>query len=192
MKKKNYTNKEIKGFNEYFNSLTPAKKRVAIAKDVIANIESKKYFAKMGNYLYVNSDDNLESQSLQKVLPQVTCNVCALGAMFVSDVKFNNNFNVGDDTLKKLDNQLSKYFSKGQLALIEAAFEGFGVDYEEYEEDELSIENGFYLKFTLEQLGIKEQDVINAKKFYAMFDTSEENLIAIMENIIKNKGKFKP
>ena len=190
MKKKNYTNKEIKGFNEYFNSLTPAKKRVAIAKDVIANINAKKYVACMGSYVNIYNT-NLDSQSLQKVLPQVTCSVCALGAMFVSDVKFNNNFNVGDSTTSKIDNQLSKYFSKGQLALIEIAFERFDTIYDD-DEEELRIENGYYSHISLKKLKITEDDVSSAIKFYNKFDTSEETLIAIMENIIKNKGKFKP
>ncbi len=163
--------------NKDFKKLSKAEKRVAIAKDVIAALKAKKYIAETGDYLDINySSDNYDSNINQELLcsNDITCKVCAVGALFTSKVIISNNFDSdyvpSDDVMR---DELSAYFSKNQLYLIEAAFEGWETD--EYSKSEII-------------LTLKNNDHM---RFHRDYDTNDR-MIAIMNNIVKNKGTFKP
>jgi hypothetical protein len=153
---------------EKFNALPNNKKRVAIAKDVLSQLKAEKIIPKEG--VYVNSDDIDEylyqeknygkEFSLQKLLPKFKCAVSAKGALFLSDIRKRNQYNVnyglsiGNTAItNKLD-----YFDESQLNLIEAAYEGFGR--------------------------------YGCRPFHDSFNNEDERLITIMNNIIKNDGEF--
>jgi len=182
--------------NEKFLSLPKAQQRVEIAKDVIKMVKAGKIIAQRGTY-FRSSDEVLtkEGADLQKLLCSSktnTCEVCGIGAAFYSLVRKADRFKlsgnmlndawwddregikelsgIGDDDMRKL---LRKHFSSKQLTLIETAFETYVA----------GNDNGYVPS------EIDERKAIN---FGEKFDSSEGRLKAIMQNIIDNKGEFKP
>ena len=126
------------------------------------------------------------------------CSCCALGGLFLSCTLFNNNTSVSElanahdviaDVLDKnyddpdapapiISNGLDTFFSVAQLRLIEQTFEGdkgavIGGDYDEQDKP--------YPAFTPA-----------ARAFYERYPLVKNRLVAIMRNIIKNNGTFKP
>lgn len=184
---------EIALRNKKFAAATSAQKRVLIAKDVIAQIKAKRFKARAGTWVrpvFRNGDeldmfDKFDEETasvrelfLEKKIP--ACECCALGAMFMSCTLYNNKTTVDsllDETMdfelivrsktRSFSNGLAQFFTKPQLKLIEAAFES---------------EYGAF------------NDVCNDKTdlWYETMPNDTKRLIAIMQNIIKNKGTFKP
>jgi hypothetical protein len=165
--------------NKAFNKLSKDKKRIAIAEDVLLQLKLKKYNVESGIYCdlhNINTDKIAESSSnLQLLIKEKgnNCNVCAMGALFMSKV------NKGDKcTIKqyeniesdKIVNNLKGIFSEKELRSIEFAFEG---------DDIISIFND----------NVVEEKHIN---FYNKYGDTTSRLKAIMNNIIKNKSYFKP
>jgi hypothetical protein len=173
--------------------LTKAEMRIAIAKDVIAQIKAKKYNPTNGVWVVSDcgqeyDDWLLTAASSCEVDVQVytkninKCNVCALGSLFVSAVnKYNNVYGTFDSVstyevfssigTEEKKSPLLRYFSSSQLQLIEFTFEGgMGAFY-------------FYDNSSTAE---------RAYAFYEQYPDDKDRLIAIMKNIIKNKGIFKP
>lgn len=172
-------NKATKYRNEQFQKLTPSEKRVQIARDVLAQLRSKRLVATSGSWLtgvfgdslYSREDveNNVELQDLLK--KQETCEGCALGGMFMCAVERHNKLKVGnlpnDGLIDEDDavNYLRKFFPINQLDEIEAAFERGGGA----------------------RSGTEE-----AEDFASEVEDDEERMRLIMENIIVNKGRFVP
>lgn len=193
------TQQQIKRWNTSFNKLSEEDKRVAIAKDVIKQIKAGKYYASTGTY--VNLDVKLsDDTSLQKHFDEITCDVCALGGLFMSNVKFNNQCTYNELGCGKfLD--LLKYFSKEQLFLIEIAFEGWEIsdmlDFETEVNGYIDIMQGIYAgRYTLEEITDTSDSTKSKMKAAMLFGENyhdeSDRLIAIMQNIVKNKGEFIP
>jgi hypothetical protein len=187
---------------EEFNALTPAKKRVAIAKDVITQLDAKRISANTGSYITSEILQNLicneeEEQSdeeeiiyslksLKELLPTAQCTVCAKGALFVADVCIRNEVSfTNDESLNKINeddfvSEKLNYFSRKQLDLIEVAYEGYSNN-----ADNTLIVDGSYI-----------DEYHKAREFWENFrytwQASNDRMIAIMKNIIKNRGTFKP
>lgn len=177
--------------------LTPAQMRIAIAKDVLAQLKLKKLRPEVGWWADDSHLGGLEDWAWEKLDETNTtkegvctintqdysknvksCRVCALGAIFmgISNL-YGINITGADPDMYNVFEDLSKsplkeYFSKDQLQLMECAFEGGGGAHDIYTIDKKV--RGFALAF-----------------HYA-FDSDKDRLKAIMENIIKNKGTFKP
>ena len=193
MTKKNIESltKSINRANAAFAKMTKAQQRVTIAKDVIAGIKAKRLVANHDVYLGLGHkeenaiDDNPEG-SLQEQLKSIPeCTVCAKGALFVCTVARRNQVkneelpgyyheNWNGDALSGL---LGGVFSPYQLRLIETEFEGEDIEYD------------------------GDGREINAKMFSPKYNNNgfinkdymaDTRLIAIMRNIIKNNGTFKP
>lgn len=162
--------------------MTIAQKRVLIAKDVIAQIRSRRIKATPGLYF---ASDKLRrimqsakppkgTTQLNTVLKEVKrCEGCAQGALMlciidrfnkvkVNEVNRNGYLDPGHDTERKA---MLKIFPKGQLDLMEAAFDGFSH---------------------------KNTSGGAAVNFYLKNPVPGKRLVAIMENVIKNNGEFKP
>lgn len=191
--KKRTAAQEIALRNKKFKAATPSQKRVLIAKDVIAQIKAKRFKARSGtwvNPVFRNGQDldmfekfdeeiaPVRELFLEQKIP--ACECCALGAMFMSCTLYNNKTtveNLLDETLNfedlirtsgpQFSNGLDQFFSKTQLKLIEAAFEGD------------------YGAFSWEGSD-------KTKVWYETLPNDTKRLVAIMNNIIKNKGIFKP
>jgi len=165
---------------ENFDNLSNKDKRIAIAKDVIKSIEAKIYVAKMGHIVETpRSLDNrlyntIKEFPLQQLIPKYKCKVCAKGALFLSHVLLYNNYNVqghfgvsNSDVSEEVD-----YFTEEQMDLIEIAFEGS--------------------RWVWHSSSITMNDETYAIQFYEKYPKEDERLVAIMKNIITNKGKFIP
>src|SRR6185436_20190681 len=97
---KNLWNKIIEKNNKSFAKMGKARKRVAIARDVIAYLDSNLITPRHGSYLSIeDKKDKILDQlvvdspdkSLKCLLPDLKqCNVCAKGAIFISVVARKN------------------------------------------------------------------------------------------------------
>jgi hypothetical protein len=212
--------REIAKREAIFKKASPTQKRVLIAKDVIAQIKAKKIKPESGSFVQVEkvkgfissseadkrtgawnyamsklsdsegSDADVRQLYLENKIQQCSC--CALGGMFMSCTLYNNNTTVddlcyagadiGDVILEAGDNSLpnglDKFFSVAQLRLIEQTFEG----------DQGAINSGW----DSETGEIVDKFSPKSEAFYNKYKKPKDRLIAIMQNIVKNNGTFKP
>ena len=178
--------------------LAPWNVRVAIAKDVLRWIETNKMVVSYGgNYVILQdrnpvsferaaifSGEELASNvDAKQVLEDKKCIVCALGACFIAAIDRYNNIGCRDllkDSRPNSINQgdtmayLRRFFHPEQLDLIEAAFERSSSHCRTLssysDEIDKAIEFGYEYRTGGPTLGLE----------------------AIMNNIIKNNGTFKP
>ena len=180
-------------------SLTKKQMRIAIAKDVIAQLEAKKIIATPGSWtddpklgsLDDFADIQLNKSTLDEKVVKINacdyvnklnkCQVCALGSLFVSSVSLYNgvSWNLRPDfddslmhnTFENIDESpLLKYFSREQLALIESTFE--------------NNEGALYPS--------SDSEAVLSRAFYGKYRNDKDRLIGIMKNIINNDGTFDP
>jgi len=179
---------KINKLNEQFKKATKAQKRVMIAQDVLAQLKAKRYVAESGCWVQPNIHSAWEQKlshhdSVQELFIEQkieSCNVCALGGLFMSCTNFNNNTlledldsassELGDliEEEEKLSNKLNKIFSTDQLKLIETYFEANGGYFRDYDEDG------------------------RIEVFYNKYPSDKKRLQLIMENIVENNGTFVP
>jgi hypothetical protein len=186
---------------------TKAQMRVTIAKDVLAQIAARRYRPQIGSWVddyklggldgYVDSKfykaHETEAQSkksgknncdikvnAKEYLNKVTtCSVCALGAIFMSQVNTCGDVVFSEDSASPFDvfedlhtSPLKKYFSVNQLMLIEGCFEGSSGAHE---------------------CDITDGDARLLTEAYVFtYKTPTPRMVAIMTNIIRNKGNFVP
>ena len=209
----------IKKDNAAFAKLSPAKKRVLIAEDVLAQMSTgyikpmHETFATFKKHLPKNKP---ELQLQEFLNQQKSCEVCGIGSLFVCAVRRFDNLVVskvleaskediiagrameGDDsekddsdyvTITTVLQYLKGFFSENQLMHIEIAFES-GHGYFHDRPDYLDERN--YENFRLAETYFNESD-----GFLRAADSESEGLSAelrmklIMQNIIKNRGTFK-
>lgn len=184
---------KIESENKKFYKLSKPQQRVQIARDVLVALKTKSIKPETGAFLTVGPDDDLvgpygaEVRDILRKGP--TCEVCALGGMFVCAVERVDSLKmkdlVNDDCANDGDivdaavdfnditNFLDKFFSMKQLEEIERQFEmGNGACWDD--EDDQKDKDGNLLYFA--------KDVTAAG----------DRMRLIMENIIVNKGEFKP
>lgn len=171
--------KIIEESNKNFQNLSDAKKRVAIAKDALEQVLAKNYKVKTGQYVtFLGSGSPIEKSEELDVPPacnlqDVKCQVCARGALFVSALR--KDASIEPETLPSedyLDNDAiteteNNYFSREQIDLIESAFET----------------NTFCDE-------APEELVMAAVLYGKSLGNKDERLVAILKNIIRNKGEF--
>lgn len=172
---------------------TSAQMRVIIAKDVLAQIAKGRYRPVEGSWvgssnlgdmdLYIekrlDKDESLCRVDASEYVNKVKkCSVCALGAIFMSQVgNFGGiTFTSGSYAYSVFEDlersPLKRYFSISQLELIESCFEG--------------------LDGTYSGSMAKNSDRVSAQAYYVCYKNSTERMTAIMNNIIRNKGTFVP
>src|ERR1700690_660190 len=174
--------KSVERTNKAFAKMNRAEQRVQIAKDVIAALKVKQLTPKHQSYFDVSENTFLRmeangSDSLKDTLKTIpTCHVCAKGAIFTCTVarknKVTNRQLLNQDWRRSdsLSKSLQGTFSARQLRLIETEFEDDDIDY-----------------------GIGDTRPISpVMELHELFDNAEDRMIAIMKNIIANKGTFKP
>jgi hypothetical protein len=168
------------------NQLSDVQKRIAVCKDVIANIQAAQINVIKGRGYITGLDVKLEdSEAIQYMLPLIKkkCEVCARGAMMISKIdKFNSCYflNLNDidqcDTTDQLD-----FFDEEQLDLIETAFELTNMGAYEYSGD-------YYTPYHTQKRAKNQLAV----QFGQDFKNPSDRLMAIMQNIIDHNGEFKP
>lgn len=181
--------------NLAFAKLPKAQKRVAIARDVIAQVKLGMIDVQQGKYLgdvVKVEDDNGNVVGVEK------CTACALGSLFACAVNkpalkldlddalpAYGYSGADDDSMRE---QLGDVFSEDQLRLIESAFEmddfleGDDSKYQDVIEDD-----GTWTGETVFKGRLKK-----AVDFGERYTSDKRRLIAIMENVIENNGTFRP
>jgi len=165
--------KSIEKGNAKFNKMTKMQKRVAIAEDVIASVKAFKFRASPGTYFNVINNEVRTSDPQAIIQHEETiCNVCAIGAIFASKVKIGNKCTLDIDQElpdRSIIPNIKSIFSEKELRIIETAFEG---------DAQSNIVN--------------DDEEEKARRWYDKNYPRDDDkrLIAIMKNIIKNKGKF--
>lgn len=176
---------KIEAENELFNSMSKAEKRVKIAEDCLERIKQKTYTPRTGSFIWYETRDvfkALNEDIQSSVNSSVQCQACAKGGLFLSYVGRVNNFNACDleDRNRIFDNEHTKLlevFTARQLSLIEYAFEN---------------EQHLRRDINDNEISFKQNVIAKAKKYYYDYKESTPRMVAICENIIKNKGTFRP
>ena len=187
--------------------MSKKQERIDICKDVLRQVYAKKYTPMHGTYfesqdhefndmLYGGWDPATGAHKLPNPEAILTvpkqCSVCALGSVFVSALDRNNTLKLSDK--KYLGNStlmveyLGEWFTPKQLRLMEMAFEGS--------------DQSRGRMFTSVKRGYRTTTPIGKKavSFFYKYgkdtrygDTRSERLMrAIMNNVIRNNGTFKP
>lgn len=160
-------------------------KMVMIAKDVLKQIKAGKLRPLRGIYLPSDIGAEGRRKPLDTALQSLArpCPCCGLGACFYSMVMLGDHITVGDIMIRdkdessfsldynKFKQQLVAIMGADQFALIESAFEQTNMA--------ASIAEGI-------------STLAHAVKFGRVYHRHDDRLVAIMENIIRNKGTFKP
>lgn len=165
----------IKKKNELFKKLTPAQRRVEVAKDALKQVQSGIWKAQRMSYVVFDTDQNL-TQTCS--FENTECQVCARGALFLGAVnKFNNydpeqEINYPDEVQEMNNHHFGdvedRLWSKSQIQMIECVFESGDV--------------GTCPKIS----DYKCVDIWSEK-----YPNLQDRLVAILKNIIRNKGTFK-
>ena len=168
--------------NWKFQRMSKAAKRVQIAHDVLALIKARRFFP-AGVYLYDHSGilyKNPNSQMSLLMKSATSCDVCAVGAIFLGFANRMNNC-----TIKKyvrshhsgifMKKYLLDYFSDQQIQMIETAFE----------QSIISVGGREYSNLEWQQLA-------KSKYFAKRTKNPKNRMIKIMKNIIENNGTFVP
>lgn len=153
-----------------FEKMTVHQKRVALAKDVLMQLNIGKYNPQ-GTYLSVyekfkhSASPIVDSDLLQEMKNNNTyCAVCAIGGLFVSHVVKKRCKGIDIDSLTYLCmiEDLREIFSKDDLMIIEGLFENW--------------------------VRVLDENVLNT--FNDNFKTRREKMIGIMQNLINNEGRL--
>lgn len=177
--------KRVSDRNYRFRLMTPAQKRVRIAKDVIEQLALGKLVAASRGYLTINdarlraslnsygSRSSLADTPWHSIFEKESCTVCGIGGVFVAAVGRANKCTVDDSGGSPegefMKDYLAAWFDRSQLTMIETAFErdsSFGYS--------------------------NESEIDDALEFSESLDDPGERLTAIMQNIIDNDGNFRP
>lgn len=181
------------------------KKVVAVAKDVLKQLKAKTLKAKHRMYVDIKKlgnkkipvnmeNDKLYDRRLSMQLKDVfknikSCEVCAKGAIFVAAVSRYNKEKIYPDAKDVSNKRLSEIvrwdscmnglddkdiiddlFEKKDWDTIELYFEGEDVN----------------------TIGFDKIDIVRSEIFFKSHKNAKERMVAIMKNLIKNKGRFVP
>lgn len=174
---------------------------VDIAKDVIRLLDAKLIKSRDDSFsCYVDNTQfspgsKLHGKSLQRVMRLKSykpCQVCALGALFMSYVDQENGVTT-DQRLNDLDlvyAKLRPFFSDKQLALIETAFEKRVMRNRGSDPSVSGTRES--IPYCDDPAGSGYNAAQTAIRFGMQFPTRESRIRGIMNNIIANDGKFRP
>ena len=115
--------KRIEKRNKAFHKLSPIKKRIAIAEDILLQIKKEKYVATPGTYIY---GEGMNWDASPKVLQEFLlkgpeCQVCGIGAAFLSLARLGNKISLNLD----FKETIAEVFGVDEMYLIENLFEGW-------------------------------------------------------------------
>ena len=175
--------------NAAFRALNPARKRVAIAKDVLRWLATGKL---RPGYGYLDIPEFYDNQ--RDIVNGGTCEACAVGSLFACAVERGDAGGtvrrsptscrlIGEDATE-IHRKLAGIFEPDQLALIEAAFET---------ECRLPIATiQAVLGYEIDRQHPKAQEYFRKAWDFCPRADRPERMVLIMENIIANKGTFIP
>lgn len=195
-------NKKITISNAKFNKMSKANKRIAIAKDILTQLMKRVYKATPGTYTLFRTKENVsefggsynEDKDLQANFEKdiENCDTCALGACILSIARLGDSLTFADvdNRNAKATKKIKSIFEPNQLALIETAFEKTYDNFGFWSTQE----SGTSLWSTSVKIGgqLTTEQADAAVSFGRRYSSDKSRLIAIYQNIIDNKGTFKP
>lgn len=178
--------------NKVFEKASPAKKRVMLAKDVLAAIKSRRFTARSGTYQPVPERPfgcNVDQPAIINLQGE-ECEVCAKGALFVSKLDRLNGLKLFEVSERDPSEHLLGLFTQLQLDLIETAFEEstttlYLSQYQDKSQDCFSPEAR---NLSTEQF----YELENKAEGYCRGKSHAERMRAIMLNVVANNGTFDP
>ena len=201
--------KTIAQKNAEFDALPKSEQRVAIARDIIAQVKAERYQAQTGTYfsLRPGEDDPLlygdvvGTLELQSLINQqgAKCTVCGLGACFASAVRLADNLKVEDEHVSIMDwcaqpelEVETIEYQNGQKSFDQKLKKYFGHVQLGLIECAFERSTDFRRQSSGEWAENKSANVIKAAEFGECYEISDDRLIAICENLIENGGIFRP
>ena len=158
--------------------------RMQLAQDVIDQLDAKRFIPKEENYFSLTASqkgkflDGMKHDGAETLKALKKCEVCQIGALMVAAVERHdalpiNKLFIGatmnTDTVRSY---LKKLFTKQQLSLMQSAF----------------MQSAFTMPWQVPYTG----RTTRAIDFGNRFKRTGERMRAIMQNVIDNKGTFKP
>lgn len=181
--------------NAHFNALSGPQRRVAIAKDVISQLDAGKYITSSSCYFFTKGGTG----DLQVVLEEHSCHVCAIGGLLASRARLGNNVTFPDGQVSReaVVKFLSRDFSKRMLDVLEGFYEnGSGLARAEARKG-LSLSQKSWWRFWEDPADRRDRDekAIADTSIMAVWEsvrclTSDERMTWVMRNIIANNGSF--
>ena len=164
--------RSLKRANTRFRKLTKAQQRVAIAKDVISQVNAEKILASSTYFSWGDASFNEEKVAdanldMSECVSQVQCEVCGIGSLFVGAVRL-------ADKLKFADFDSSWSGCRGQEADYLAQW---------FDDKQLNLVEDYFERNNRSE---GEDSPIYGE------ESDDKRLIMIMENIVSNKGRFNP
>ena len=175
---------------------TKTELRIKIANDVIASIRAERYNARNGDYTPAKISDAFcvaaygadgDPKDVCNVISKShKCGVCAVGALMLSTMRKDSKRLadlVGQQDSGPIDDindgiaYLSDIFNNNNLHMMEFAFE-FGGGYVQL--DDLNLTR------------LSTADRIGLALFGVCYKDSNDRLVAIMKNVVRNNGTFRP
>lgn len=198
--------KQARDRERRFRQMTPEQKRVTIAKDVIAALQSKKIKPQTSIYTSLVANKAINTSEPEKQLQDVllslpTCSACAIGSMFVCTVIRHDQLKIDD---LGVESYKSDRWDAGKQRYVSTTNRTNRLNEREYLDQ--------YLKkfFTFKQLTLIEtaferwnpaegyEDELKdtgrwkAFLFGKQYQNTKARMVAIMSNIITNNGVFVP
>lgn len=165
---------------EQFEAMAPAEQRVAIARDVLAQLDAERI--RPAKLVWVNAEVEGFDYSRPALVAgdAPACRVCGIGACFVSAVRLGNGFaEAADNGLGEIHMQdvVGQYFSQQKFVAIEFVFERG---------------NGYTSLEDLVELGWSENETDALCLMFPEAETPDDRLRLIAENLIANGGDLVP
>lgn len=197
---------QILKYKEIWKKSNKKQKIILICKDVITQIKKNNYYPHTGmwaelvdNFIFYGNNEVINLQEHFIKNKNVQCDCCALGGLLLSTVRYSNQCNINNSSLSyvksdkhnnyltirdvssiddvnhakneiKISKRLQSVFGENHLKLIESYFE---------------LNCGAYKSDSYANESVDNTNIWKNK-------THENRLLSIMNNIIKNDGKFKP
>jgi len=171
-----------------FETLTPRGKAARVAHDVLQQIRINKLRALRGAYIIATLSRTIEVGtpvcSLLDTSNSYSCEVCALGGLFMGlamndkSIKVKYRLYSYESFAEPTDfkHRLTGIFAPNQLNMIESAFE---------------VQNMIQGR-AVDLLDAGSPDIVAAIKFGKRYRSDSNRLRAIMNNIVENRGIFRP
>lgn len=180
---KQLTPAQIARRNRRFAKLNRGRQRMAIAQEVI-DLEARKMMAiETGIYCHPYNRRYSDKMDQLTVLdPQFECRVCHLGGAVIAAMRLGNRFEgTANQITRRMRTVIQKWFGERQAALMEVAFEG-------------NITNGINAARSGQNRILPDSAARRALDFWEIYDhrPDRERSVAIWQNVIRNKGLFRP
>jgi len=192
---------EHKKANAAFRRMSPAKRRVTLAQDVLSQIAIQRLIPEHG--LYVRRTDGRDLFKASRPLREVVdtkCEVCAKGALLVAaadrmngvklksvvrrdDIDSDNDVDLDSVASDEIKQYLRGVFDEKQLDLIEGVFEDYDLRQWLDEKTVAAVDP---------QYGSRQGIHYRVSRSDSKNEDAKVRLTAIMRNIIANNGEFKP